>query len=79
MAITVIGIDGGEIKTPGTVVIGWKSTRRANSVIGIDRGQSYNRDSREKGENKHLRNNVIAIAGKGNKSIKKASPLSELF
>ena len=79
-AITVIEIDGGQIKTRGTVIIGCESTRRAISVIGIDRGQSYNRDSREKGENKNLRNNVIAIAGKGiNKSIKKVSRLSELF
>lgn len=60
--------------------MGWESTRRAITVIGIDRGQSYNRDSREKGENKNLWNNVIAIAEKGNnKSIKKVSPLSELF
>ena len=72
-AITVIEIDGGQIKTRGPVIIGCESTRRAISVIGIDRGQSYNRDSREKGENKNLRNNVIAIAGKGNnKSIKKS-------
>lgn len=69
-AITVIEIDGGQIKTRGTVIIGCESTRRAISVIG----------SREKGENKNLRNNVIAIAGKGNnKSIKKVSRLSELF
>ena len=75
--ITVIEIDGGQIKTRGT---GCESTRWAISVIGIDRGQSYNRDSREKGENKNLRNNIIAIAGKGNnKSIKKVSRLSELF